>query len=97
MYILIKIIANYGAGLLFHSPSLQHVYDQNEGRLGRQLGFTCDLGVCLGGGREQAVTTKPENEQLQINSLQQQPLSSPAETRSASARNQTTNSFRSEL
>ncbi len=44
----------------------------------------------------QAVTIT-HTEQLQINSLQQQPLSSPAATRSASARNQPANSFRSEL
>lgn len=51
---------------------------------------------CLGGTRQQPVTMT-HREQLQMNSLQQQPLSSPAATRSASTRNQPANSFRSEL
>lgn len=52
-------------------------------------------GVCLA-GTERYRPSLLHAEHLQINSLQQQPLPSPAATRSASTRNQAANSFRSE-
>lgn len=84
----------------FHSQFPQHVcHYRKTGRDERRITWAFHVTRGLpqrdgAAGRHQSHT---HTEQLQINSFQQQPLSSPAATRSTSTRNQPANSFRSEL
>lgn len=89
----------YNSTMISQPVSPACVWLQEDRDDERWISLSCDRrGDCLGWTRQQAVTiTYTHSEQLQINSLQQQPLSSPAATRSASTRNQPANSFPSEL